>query len=356
MTAQDVINQVYSSIQTTPQTAIIIPYINRTLQDLAKWSRWKLLRSPYQFFLTQPGVTDYWIGSGPAPAGTVNTGLAVSDIYRIDPTSVYDFSNVRKLGPATAPLLSRPHSLPDSTYRPGRPQQFLFDPQNLSLLRIFPSPDNQNTYRPKPSYVPLESSSGGSLPNRTYYVAATYVDSQGGESLPSTIRKFVLPANTLLRVYPSFVLPITRNHENVSYTGFNAYAGLSEQSLTKQNTSPVPFGSNWLEPTTGLISGSPLPINDTIAPLGGYLIGFRYFRTLVDVVNKTDVIPFPDTFLPVIAAGTAWYLARSLNYETEAERFHHEYMEGRVALIRDWNLMPTGPRFVHPDPAGTLIA
>src|SRR5260221_8790478 len=62
---------------------ILLDYINRITNELLRFSRWKFLEGGPQVFLTTPGVTDYYIGTGAAPAGTVNTNLLLSDVFQI---------------------------------------------------------------------------------------------------------------------------------------------------------------------------------------------------------------------------------------------------------------------------------
>jgi len=354
MTAQDIITQLYAdNAVTTAQPTVILQHINRVIQDLVKWSRWRVLRSEYRYFLTQPGATAYWIGAGTPAAGTVDTTLGISDLFRIDPFSVIDVTNLRHLGRAERPMLTASHTRADGAYRPGRPQQFwLDDATDTNRLHIFPAPDNQNTFQPSPTYVPLSITAGGTLPLRTYFATATYVDAKGGESLPAPPREFTVDANSLLRVFPSFSLPVTANDKGVAYVGFHVYAGTTPNTLQRQTTTPIPFGNAWTEPTTGLVSGAAPPASPTIAPLGGYLIGFRYFRSIPNVTTGADPIPFPDNYLNVLVAGTGMFLARALDRpENVIARYQQDYYEGRVSLIRDLNLSPQ-MRFVRPDPAG----
>jgi hypothetical protein len=378
VTAQDIITQLYAdNAVTTVQTTVLLQHINRVIQDLVKWSRWRVLRSEYHYFLTQPGATTYWIGAGTPAAGTVDTTLDISDLFRIDPFSVIDVTNLRHLGRAEQPMLTASHTRADGAYRSGRPQQFwLDDTTDPNRLYIFPAPDNQNTFQPSPTYVPLDTitaTAGGSssspygeipfgetafsgsavvLSPREYWVTATFVDEMGGESLPAPPRKFFVNSGRLLRVFPSFSLPIESNDSNVLYVGFHVYAGTSPNALLRQTPTPIPFSNYWVEPESGLSTSGVLPPSiPTIAPLGGYLIGFRYFKSIPSVLNVDDPIPFPDNYLNVLVAGTGMFLARALDRpDSVIAQYRQDYYDGRVSLIRDLNLSPQA-RFVRPDPA-----
>ena len=135
----------------------------------------------------------------------------------------------------------------------------------------------------RPPVAPaLSSTVAGALPSRTYGARQTYVTPLG-ESLAGAVASLTVAANSVL-VADS---PPSEN----GAIGYNVYvgvlstnpgkfiAGLNAQALntfslngtnkrpaepmTLQNASPLPIGSNWTEPATGLVSGNPLPATDT---------------------------------------------------------------------------------------------
>ena len=96
----------------------------------------------------------------------------------------------------------------------------------------------------------LTASAGGALGARTYYSKITLV-TPAGEVTPSAESNLALNANTLLNVAsPTFALGVT---------GWNVYVSTASGTETKQNASPIALGTNWIEPTGGLISGAALP-------------------------------------------------------------------------------------------------
>jgi len=108
---------------------------------------------------------------------------------------------------------------------------------------------------PEPSGAPtLTSASGGALAATTYYVATTYV-SAAGESLPS-------PSSSLA-VATDYLLGVDTPTAVTGVTGYNVYVGLAAGSLYLQNSTPVAIGTNWTEPTTGLLSSVGVPTINT---------------------------------------------------------------------------------------------
>ena len=120
------------------------------------------------------------------------------------------------------------------------------DPQNPII-----SASSLTGYIVNPATGPaLSSIFGGALAATTYYAQITYVNSTG-ETLPSPESNLGVSADYLLVVdSPS---PVT------NATGYNVYISTSTGTETKQNSTPIPIGTNWTEPTSGLISGSILP-------------------------------------------------------------------------------------------------
>lgn len=106
---------------------------------------------------------------------------------------------------------------------------------------------------PAPKVAPvLGDTAGGTQAQRTYYVKLSYVY-PAGESMPGPQGSRVVPLNSVLTV----ASPVTGVEP--AATGYNVYVSTTSGSETKQNAAPIPIGTGWTEPTTGLIAGSALP-------------------------------------------------------------------------------------------------
>jgi hypothetical protein len=109
-----------------------------------------------------------------------------------------------------------------------------------------------------PSPAPsLSSSAGGALGATTYFVKTTYVN-QYGETVASAESSLAVAANNVLVVTSPAALG--------NATGYNVYVSTTTGTETKQNGgTPIAIGTNWTEPTTGLVAGSALPGTNTAA-------------------------------------------------------------------------------------------
>ncbi len=105
-----------------------------------------------------------------------------------------------------------------------------------------------------PPAVPmLSSAAGGTLAAATYYVKVTYVTASG-ETLPSSESSLAVAANNLLAV-TSPVAP-----SPPSAIGWNAYVAMVSGNEVLQNgATPIAIGTNWTEPTSGLVTGTKAP-------------------------------------------------------------------------------------------------
>lgn len=99
---------------------------------------------------------------------------------------------------------------------------------------------------PPPEPV-LTYTAGGTLAAQSYYVKTTYVQSNGGETLPSTESSITVPANNVLNV--------ASPPASGSASGWNVYVGNSSGAETEQNTGSMAIGANYVEPITGLVAG-----------------------------------------------------------------------------------------------------
>ena len=134
---------------------------------------------------------------------------------------------------------------------------------------------------PLPVAPVLSSISGGSIATRQYGVRQTYI-SPIGESLAGAGASLTVAANYLLEAnsppaengavsYNLYVNVLSTNPAKF-IAGLNSGAlngaplnGTNKRAVsppTKQNASPTPIGTNWTEPTSGLIVGAALPTVD----------------------------------------------------------------------------------------------
>ena len=108
---------------------------------------------------------------------------------------------------------------------------------------------------PTPSTPSLGSSSAGSLSATTYYVVISYV--QDGTPFAYS----AVSAEASLAVAANHVLTVACPSTNISNTigaiGCNVSVSTTTNTETIQNsTTPVPLGTTWTEPTSGLVAGA----------------------------------------------------------------------------------------------------
>lgn len=115
----------------------------------------------------------------------------------------------------------------------------------------------------QPDPATLSSVAGGTIAATTYYVMLTYV-TPTGETYASVEASLAVAADYLLVVDS----PLPQN----GATGYNVYVSTTTGTETKQNSSPIAIGTNWTEPTTGLISGSALPTSNTSNLMANFII------------------------------------------------------------------------------------
>lgn len=125
-----------------------------------------------------------------------------------------------------------------------------------------------------PAAPTLGSTGGGALTATTYFVKITYVNAFG-ETLPSTEASQAVLANNVLTV----TSPAAAGTGAGIATGWNVYisntAGGGSNTETKQNASPIPIGTNFTEPTSGLIAGSAVPTANTASGSTGAAVASR---------------------------------------------------------------------------------
>jgi hypothetical protein len=354
--SQDVRNQFAAT--GAPGQPILIDYVNRTHKQVLRFSRWGFLLSEVQYFMTSFGQTDYWLGPTNAlPIETVNTGLNLTDVDKLKKDEVRDFSNDRSLKPLGAQPLGPNLNFRSGQTRPNQPAVFYQDNNDPNILHIWPGADNSNSYQPSPQPAILTNSTvGGALAQRTYYVRFTFVDSIGGESVGSSTSTFItIPANQLLTaISPKLLFPQTAS--GILYSGYNVYAcqaptlsSKAEGSETKQTASPIALGTNWTEPTTGLTTtGASTPVASTIAQMGGYIIGFRYYKNRTDLTTTAQVLQVPTDYDDIIVQGVNYLAYKLLGKSAEAMASQQAYRAGLTEMIWDKNLFPDND-FIRPD-------
>lgn len=337
---------------------ILMDYTNRVHLDILRRSRWPYTLSGLQYFITEMEQTDYWLGTtGSNPTGSVDTGLNLADIFKIQKNSVYDISNAHQLTQITNPPLSPQLQFPSGQFRANRPAVFRSDPTNPSLMNIYPSSDNSNTWQPVPSAPVFTTGAGGSLSNRIYYIGLTFVDVEGNEGTASDrYAKAFVAANNLITVV-SPTLPIKSTASGATYTSYNVYASTSANSVgTKQNASPISLGTNWTEPTSGLTtSGVNPPLTSTLIPMDGYLITFRYYKARPQLTSLATTLSIPDDYKDVVIHGVNALAAKLADRMDDVQLWTPKYEAGVQAIITDKNLFPSGPQFVRPDPAASDV-
>jgi hypothetical protein len=192
-----------------------------------------------------------------------------------------------------------------------------------------------------------------------YYVSLTYVDSNGGESTPSAPARLYIPANSVLVVNPP-TEPISAGTSGVQYSNYNVYAAesvggavldTSDLSLQTTGTNLLISAGAWTEPNTGLTTGGVNPpVDNTLEPIAGYLIEFRYFRLRAPVISATQVLQIPDDYQDVVVAGVNAFTASYLARPAEAQKWYALYKDGIQQIVRDINFMARGGEYIQPDP------
>jgi hypothetical protein len=133
-----------------------------------------------------------------------------------------------------------------------------------------------------PAAPTLSTTAGGSLGARTEYVKVTYVGADG---------ETVASAESSQAVTASHLLKVTSPVASTGMTGYNVYASDSTGTETLQNASPTTIGTDWTEPTSGLIFGAGIPPSTTPTYYAGELTSLNTVVYLSLVSNNTDTPP-----------------------------------------------------------------
>src|SRR5579859_6326956 len=221
---------------------------NRVQLNLLRYADWKWLNSAALTFITEEEQTDYFVGTGTAPLGSVNTGLNLSDIGRLMDSSVFDRSNHRQLARTDEPPLNDQFAFDDGTMRRDKPRLYRNAPDTPYVVNIYPAPDNLNAYQQIPPTPVLTSTGSGSGSiARFLYSVVTLVDSFGNESTPSDVAaKQYIPADAWAKV-SSPNPKIIQGTAGVRYDRWNVYVGTAPGSLFLQNASPINVGTDWTQ-------------------------------------------------------------------------------------------------------------
>lgn len=351
-TVQQIVNCVSQDVRAvlqnvSPDLAILVDYTNRITNELLRFSRWRFLQSAPQIFLTTPGITDYFIGTGTAPAGTVNTNLGLSDVFTIRQGEFIDRSNFKRLGKTDRPPIGQVFTVP------GRPKLWRNDVSTPNVINIYPPP-NQNTFQFVPNAAITSSATGGALGIRTYYITLTFSDNVNGESTASIEQVITVPANMLVTI-TSPVLPVTTDATTLlTATGpligtYNVYASTTAGGERLQ-AATIALGTNWTEPSTGLTTtGRVAPATNTLATLGGYIMEFNYFQNRLVLTDPSQVIQIPDTYKDVVCAGVNWLAFKYLEMDDNANIWRQVFEAGKTQMVKDAQLFPRGEEFIRPD-------
>jgi hypothetical protein len=87
----------------------------------------------------------------------------------------------------------------------------------------------------------------GTLPAGNYFVEVTWLNSSGGEGMPSPVSSASATGENSVQV--------TANNPPSNAVGWNVYAGTSINSMTLQNAVPIDTGQIWVLPPSGLVLG-----------------------------------------------------------------------------------------------------
>lgn len=340
----------------------LLDWLNRAQLILLRASKWRfLLKGPY-YFITAREQTDYWLGQvDTAPNGVVDTQLNLTDLDTIQRNSVRDVTNSRSLLKTDVLPFSRNISKNDGLFRPGRPaewRQDLFVPQ---VLNIYPAPDNQNSWQPVPQTPFVTFVAGGALATRTYLIVTSFVDSLGYEGSTCNREAVVTIPAGFLAVVNSPKLPLNLTTYGVSYNQYKVYAveianpaaaSTNAGAEILQTVTPISYGLNWTEATTGLLTtgpGIPSTSNVQITPMDGYVIEFRYYAQRQLVLALADILQIPDVYKDILIAGVCWYASQYLKQREETAHWQQLFMDGVRQMVRDANLIPAESDYLHPD-------
>ena len=107
---------------------------------------------------------------------------------------------------------------------------------------------------PKPA-MPLVSILSGVAPAVAMFIETAWTDRHGNEGTTSPVNGQILNgASTVAVAMAEGALNVPK-----AAIGWNVYAGTNDSDLTRQNSTPLPIGSTWQLPSSGLIDGVESP-------------------------------------------------------------------------------------------------
>jgi len=111
---------------------------------------------------------------------------------------------------------------------------------------------------PRPM-MPSVVAVAGSSPGQAMFVQTAWVDATGNEGALSPANGLVVPEDSGIAV------SMAEKAANVPHAavGWNLYLGSSAIDLTRQNLAPLPIGSSWQLPTSGIVDG-PDPVDGQV--------------------------------------------------------------------------------------------
>lgn len=121
-----------------------------------------------------------------------------------------------------------------------------------------------------PTNGALTQTVAGSLGAVTNFVKCTWV-SMLGETLASAETSLATSANNVLNVAAPASPP-------AGAIGWNVYVSTTTGTETKQNSVPIAVGTPWVEPTTGLIAGSAVPVSAAFGSYGNTTTPVRWLE------------------------------------------------------------------------------
>jgi hypothetical protein len=129
-----------------------------------------------------------------------------------------------------------------------------------------------------PAAPSLSQVAGGALSATTLFAKTTLV-SPSGETTASSETSLAVSANNLLRI----ASPASAGNA----TSWNAYVASTSGAEVLQNAAPIGLGTNWTEPTSGILTGAP-------ASPSANTTGWDVFNLFVpDPVSSTSFVTDP---------------------------------------------------------------
>lgn len=306
-TVQDIMDAVSQdtrgvlSSASTPTLTILLDYVNRVSLQLLRFSRWTFLLSPTYKFVTQTGITDYWIGTvGGSPTdfdpnGSVDTQLNLTNIGQIKRDAVYDRSNSVRLARTDQPPLGQVFELN------AHPKMFRNDTQTPNVINIYPPPD----YGSKWTYTSVTRS--------------------------ANIATLTTTATNDFQVNEFNNLVWVQGDSDASFVGFWPILSANGQTITFWNP-----GSNTTSSSGGTASS-------------GYTIEFRYYQARVQITGPSQILQIPDIYTDIVTAGVNWLAFKYLQKDDDAQVWQQVYELGKREMVKDANLFPRAEEYIRPD-------